>query len=158
MQANLEPHSDQSRDWLTVGRPGAACTALLLLAGWVVWRPAEIFPATAVLVAATALALTVWGWRRTPAAATGAWLTASGAIFLLLASGVAGWDPAASIPEVSLAAAVGALIWLASREAPPEGWPALMALIISGLTLWGMWQVGGGLIMPQQPSISSRVR
>jgi hypothetical protein len=143
--ANLEPHSGQSSDWLAVGRSGAAGTALLLLAGWVVWRPVEIFPATAIVTATVVLALTVWGWRRTPAAAAGAWLTAAGAILVFLASGLAGWNPAASITEVALAAAVAALIWLASREAPPERWPALMALIISGLTLWGMWQVGGGL-------------
>ena len=125
--------------------PGAAGAALLMLAGWVVWRPVETFPATAVLAVAVVLALTVWGWRRTPAAAAGAWLTAIGAFCVLLASGLMGWDPAASVTELALAAAVTALIWLASREAPPERWPAVLALVISGLALWGMWQVGGGL-------------
>jgi len=144
--AGVEPQAvGRSNDRLAVGRPGAAGTALLLLAGWVVWRPAEIFPATAIVTATVVLALAVWGWGRTPAAAAGAWLTAAGAICILLASGLMGWDPAASITEVSLVAAVAALIWLASRECPPERWPAALALIISGLTLWGIWQVGGGL-------------
>jgi len=124
---------------------GVAGAALLLLAGWVVWRPVETFPATAVLTAVVVLALTVWGWRRTPAAAGAAWLTAAGAMCVLLASGLMGWDPVASITELALAAAVAALVWLASREASPERWPALLALIVSGLALWGMWQVGGGL-------------
>ncbi len=142
MTADLEPHSGQSSRWLAGGRPGAA---LLMLAGWVVWRPAEIFPATAIVAATVILALTVWGWRRTPAAAAGVWLTAAGAFCILLASGLFGWDPAASVIELALAAAIAVLVWLASREAPPDLWPALMALIISGLALWGMWQVGGGL-------------
>jgi hypothetical protein len=143
---DLDPQAaGWSSDRLVVGRPGAASTALLTLAAWVAWRPVETFPATAVLVAATVLALTVWGWRRTPAASAGAWLTAAGAMCILLASGLAGWDPAASIIEVALASAVAAMVWLASREAPPERWPAVLALIISGLALWGMWQVGGGL-------------
>ena len=146
MTADLEPEAAaRSSDRLTAGRPKAADAALLMLAGWVVWRPVETFPATAVLAAAVVLALTVWGWRRTPAAAAGAWLTAAGAFCVLLASGLTGWDPAASVTELALAAAVAALIWLASRKAPPERWPAVLALIISGLALWGMWQVGGGL-------------
>jgi len=135
----------QSSDRLALGQPGAAGAALLMLAGWVVWRPVETFPVTAVLVAAVVLALTVWGWRRTPAAAAYAWLTAVGTFCVLLASGLTGWDPAASVIELALAAAVAALVWLASREAPPEWWPAVLALIVSGLALWGMWQVGGGL-------------
>jgi len=144
--ADLEPEAVAlSSDRLTAGRPKAAGVALLMLAGWVVWRPVETFPATAVLAAAVVLALTVWGWRRTPAAAAGAWLTAVGAFCVLLASGLTGWDPAASVTELALATAVAGLIWLASREAPPERWPALLALIISGLALWGMWQVGSGL-------------
>ena len=130
---------------MAVGRTGAPGAALLIFAGWVVWRPTEIFPATAIVAATVVLALTVWGWRRTPAATAGAWLTAAGAICILLASGLTGWDPAASITEVALVAAVAAFIWLASREAPPDQWPALLALIISSLALWGMWQVGGGL-------------
>jgi len=144
--ANLEPQATgRPSDWLAVRRTGAAGAALLIFAGWVVWRPVEIFPATAIVAATVVLALTVWGWRRTPATAAGAWLTAAGAFCILLASGLTGWDPAASITEVALAAGVAAFIWLASREAPPERWPAFLALIISGLALWGMWQVGGGL-------------
>ena len=146
MTADLEPNSaGRSSDWLAAGRPGTAGAALLVLAGWVVWRPVETFPATAVLVAVVVLALIVWGWRRTAAAAAGAWLTAVGAFCVLLASGLTGWDPAASVIELTLAAAVAALIWLASRQVPPERWPALLALTISGLALWGMWQVSGGL-------------
>ena len=146
MTADLEPQAaTRLSDRLAVRRPGAADAALLMLAGWVVWRPVETFPATAVLGAAVVLALTEWGWRRTPASATGAWLTAAGAFCILLASGLTGWDPAASVTELALVAAIAAFIWLASRQVPPDRWPALLALVISGLALWGMWQVGGGL-------------
>ena len=37
------------------------------------------------------------------------------------------------------------LIWLASRVSPPEQWPAVLALVISTLALWGLWQVAAGM-------------
>jgi O-antigen ligase len=37
------------------------------------------------------------------------------------------------------------LMWLASRVSPPERWPALLALVISTLALWGLWQVATGM-------------
>ncbi len=118
--------------------------ALLVLAGWVAWRPAETFPSTAVLVAAVLLALTVWGWQRTSAAAGNGWLTAAGAGCVLTASGLSGWDGSSAIKILSLIAAVAALIWLASREEPSRSWPAVLALVISGLVVWGIWQVTVG--------------
>lgn len=118
--------------------------ALLCLAGWCVWRPAETFPSSAIFVTVTFLGLAVWAWQRTPKRSN-PWLIAGTVGLTLLASGVAGWDPASAIVEISLLAAAAMLIWLASREAPPERWPALLALVISTLTLWGVWQVAWGM-------------
>jgi len=49
------------------------------------------------------------------------------------------------VGEIGLAAAVLALIWLASRSRPPELLPALLAVGLAGLALWGIWQVATGL-------------
>ena len=117
---------------------------LLVLAGWCVWRPVETFPPSAILVAAAVLGLAVWAWRRTPKRSN-PWLIACGTGFALLVSGLAGWDPASAIIEISLLLAAGMLMWLASRASPPERWPALLALVISTLALWGLWQVATGM-------------
>lgn len=117
---------------------------LLAAAGWVVWHPVETNPLSAVLIASVVLGLTVWGWRRTPPHHGVAWLTSAAGASLLFAAGMAGWDPAAAVTELALIVAVAALVWLASRQAPPEQWPAVLAVVISGLALWGLRQVGGG--------------
>jgi hypothetical protein len=109
-----------------------------------VWRPVETFPLTAVGVAGVVLGLTVWGWSRTPRAAS-FWLRAGAVGFVLLVSGLSGWDPASAVGEIALVTAAVALIWLASRETPPETWPAIFGLIVAALTLWGIWQVAWGM-------------
>ncbi len=118
--------------------------ALLAVAGWLAWRPAETFPWSAVLVAAVVLGLAAWGWNRTPPAAGRAAVWAVGGIGVLLVSGLAGHDPSAAIAGVSLVATITVLIWLASRETPPESWPAVLALVIAGLSIWGVLQVTAG--------------
>jgi hypothetical protein len=122
---------------------GAHCT-LLALAGWCAWRPVETFPTTAVVVAASILGLSVWAWRRTPQRAS-PWLIAGTVGVALVVAGMLGWDPASAILEIALAAAMVALVWMASRSSPPEGFPTLLALVISALALWGLWQATGGL-------------
>lgn len=122
----------------------AAQAVLLVLAVWCVWRPAETFPSTAVLVAAVVLGMVVWAWRRT-AERSNAWLAIVATAFVLVASGLAGWDPSSAVVQIVLLAAVVTLAWLASRVPPPESWPALLALAISGLTVWGVWQVLVGM-------------
>ena len=117
---------------------------LLFLAGWCVWRPVETFPSSAILVAATVLGLAVWAWRRT-ANRSSPWFIIFAVGFVLLASGMAGWDPASAIIEISLLMVAVMLMWLASRVSPPERWPAFLALVISTLALWGLWQVAGGM-------------
>lgn len=117
---------------------------LLVLAAWCVWRPVETFPSTAVVVAASVLGLAVWAWRRT-SQDRNPWPIAAVAGGALVASGLVGWDPASAVVEIALLAATVALIWLASRSTPPERWPTLLALAISGLALWGLWQVVGGM-------------
>jgi O-antigen ligase len=117
---------------------------LLALAGWCVWRPVETFPTTAVVVSASILSLSVWAWRRTPPQAN-PWPIAVVVGAMLVAAGLHGWDPASAILELALVAATIALAWLASRSSPPEQWPTLLALVISALALWGLWQVAGGM-------------
>jgi hypothetical protein len=125
-------------------RDALAHGGLLALAAWCAWRPAETSPSTAIVIGAVVLSLLVWGWRRTPGEAN-RWLTAAAVGAILAASGMTGWDPASAIGELALLAAVASLVWLASRVAPPGRWPALLGLAISALTLWGLWQVTGGL-------------
>jgi len=96
------------------------------------------------VVAAVVLGLAVWAWHRT-SRGSNPWLSAAVAGGALVASGLAGWDPASAVGEIALLAMVVALVWLASRERPPERWPALLALAISALTLWGLWQIMGGM-------------
>jgi O-antigen ligase len=96
------------------------------------------------LVAATVLGLAVWAWRRTPNCSH-PWLLICAVGFALLASGSTGWDPASAVSEISLLMAAVMLTWLASRMSPPERSPALLALVISTLALWGLWQVSGGM-------------
>lgn len=117
---------------------------LLALAGWCVWRPVETSSSTAVWIVSVVLGLSVWAWRRTPAVSN-PWLATASISGLLLVSGLAGWDPESAILEIALLLAVVSLIWLASRSAPPDHWPALLALVISALTAWGVWQVAGGM-------------
>jgi len=138
------PSSEGTRPEAPRNRSVIASCLLLALAGWVLWRPVETNPLTAVLIASVVLALTVWGWRRTLADHGPTWLAAASGASLLFAAGMAGWDPAAAVTELALILAMAAFVWLASRQAPPERWPALLAVVISGLALWGLRQVGGG--------------
>ncbi len=117
---------------------------LLLVAAWLAWRPLEVFPWSAVLTAAVILALTVWGWQQTPRTAGRSMVWAMAAVGVLLVSGMAGHDPSAAIAGASLVAAIVVLIWLASRQAPPDSWPAVLALVISGLSIWGLLQLTAG--------------
>lgn len=121
-----------------------AAGLLLAVATWLAWRPVETFPWSAVVVAAAGLALAVWAWRRTEhgSASTACWVATGVAV--LGGLGLAGRDPAAAVAGAALALAVAAVIWLASREAPPAHWPAVLALALAGLALWGLAQLAAG--------------
>ena len=136
--------SDQSNWGSGPRRDSVAHGILLALAAWCVWRPVETFASTSILVAAVVLGLAVWAWRRT-AGNSQPWLIAVAVGCVLGASAVTGWDPASGLIEIALLAAAFAMIWLASRRSPPEQWPALLALVISALALWGLWQVSTGI-------------
>ena len=125
-------------------RDAIAQWTLLVLAGWCVWRPVETFPSSAIFVGSVVLGLAVWAWRRTPKSSN-PWLIAGAAGLALVATGGTGWDPASAILEIALLMAAVTLMWLASRVSPPEHWPALLALVISALALWGLWQVAAGM-------------
>jgi hypothetical protein len=43
--------------------------------------------------------------------------------------------------EIALLVGASSLVWLASREVPPDRFPALLAVFVAGLALWGVWQV-----------------
>ncbi len=118
--------------------------ALLLAAGLLAWRPIEVFPWSAVLTASILLALTAWGWRRTPPKDGPTMMWTVIAVAVLLFSGLVGSDPSAAISGASLVAGMVTLLWLASREAPPVQWPAVLALLISGLSIWGVLQLTAG--------------
>jgi hypothetical protein len=109
------------------------------------WRPVETHPWSSVLAATLVLALTAWGWRRVSPNAVQGLATAAIAGCVLIAAGLLGWDPASGIRELWLFAALIVVVWLASREAPPDHHPAVLAVLLSGLAIWGIWQVGGGL-------------
>ena len=144
---DLSIGTEESSDWAirrSEKRDVTAQGILLILAGWCVWRPVETFPFSAVFVAAAFLGLAVWAWRRTPKRSN-PWLITCTAALVLVASGAAGWDPASAFIEISLLMAAAMLMWLASRVSPPERWPALLALAISTLALWGLLQVAGGM-------------
>jgi hypothetical protein len=117
---------------------------LLAVAGWLAWRPAETFPWSAVVAASAALALTAWGWRRTSPSTRDALGWTAAFVATAVAFGLAGRDPAAAAAGAMLVAAVGAMIWLGSRQAPPERWPAILGLVLSGLAVWGLLQVTAG--------------
>ena len=120
--------------------------ALLLVLGLTAaWRPAETAPATAPLVAAAVLALTPWAWRRTSPEAARAGIGCLVVLVLwLLGCGLAGPDPGNCLTELMLGGGVLAVIWLASRQPPPETHLRLMALGIAALSLWAVWQVAVG--------------
>lgn len=119
--------------------------ALILIAAvWAAWRPVETRPLTAVVLAAVVLSLCVWGWRRSTSAVGGRLAAAAIGIAALVASAGSGWDAARGVGEIGLVVAVTALIWLASRSRPPEGFPELLALALAGLSLWGLWQIATG--------------
>ncbi len=67
-----------------------------------------------------------------------------------VASAAGGWDRANAVVEISLAAAVIALAWMASRSEPGDNTIRLLALGLSALTVWAGWQVFVGFEMAQQ--------
>jgi hypothetical protein len=126
-------------------KTAAPQVSLLVLAVWIAWRPAETHPWSSVFAATIVLALTAWGWRRVSPKAEQGLVTAAIAGCVLTAAGLLGWDPASAIRELWLFAALIVIVWLASREMPSDHHPAVLAVLLSGLAIWGIWQVGGGL-------------
>ena len=69
---------------------------LLVLATWIVWRPVETYPLTAVVIAAVILALSVWAWGRTSRTCNW-WFQFAPIGAVLLITGLSGWDPASAL-------------------------------------------------------------
>jgi hypothetical protein len=75
-------------------------------------------------------------------------------------SAASGWDLARAVGEIGLVAALVMLVWLASRSRPPAVFPAVMAVGLAGLALWGLWQVATGLeaIRPELRELAPAAR
>jgi O-antigen ligase len=118
---------------------------LLVVAVWTAWRPAETVAATAVATALAVLLLVPWAHQRSDPNRIGQWIAAGGLALLLGAvSGLSGWDQSTAVVSMALCLAVLSLVWLASREAVPESYPRWLALAISLLALWALWQTTVG--------------
>jgi len=126
-------------------RDVVAHTLVLIVAVSVAWSPVETRPLMAVVVAGVVLALCTWGWSRGDR--TTFEDLAGGAVVLvvLVCSAGSGWDPSRAVGEIGLIMAVSALAWLGSRSLPPNRLLLLFALGLSGLAVWGIWQVATGL-------------
>lgn len=126
-------------------RDRAAHALLLLVAIVAVWFPTQTRPLTAVVIAAAGLALCTWGWKRSRRESIQG-MAGGGAVLLVLGiSAASGWDPSRAVGEIGLVAAGLTLVWLASRSRAPRSFPFLLALGLSGLALWGLWQTIAGL-------------
>ncbi len=107
------------------------------------WRPFEVDPLSG-LVAAGAILLAVLlgregGWRVPSLRGTAlpaAWIALGIAV---------GWDRAGGIQALVLAATLLLVVLAAARSGNPGGGREALALGIGLLTLWGAWQVAGGL-------------
>jgi len=153
-----------------VGEPGshksgnrtdtAAHVVLLILAIGVAWFPTESRSWTAVVLAAAVLMLCSWGWRRSSGAATSQLGVVAVVMVAIALSSAAGWDPSSAVGEIGLAAAAVALFWLASRSRPPENYPSLLAVGLTGLAILGIWQVVSGLetIRPDIEALAAPAR
>jgi hypothetical protein len=62
----------------------------------------------------------------------------------LLLSGAGGWDRSTASVQLALLAAVVAIIWIASRQRVPDGFPEMLAAGIALLAIWAAWQVAVG--------------
>jgi hypothetical protein len=91
-----------------------------------------------------ALVVILWIWQQVTLPPLGRLWIAGAALAVLVGSGLAGLDPAAAVAEASLLAGACALAWLASRDVPPPQWPAILGLVLSGLSVWGILQVTAG--------------
>ncbi len=122
-----------------------------MVALWTAWRPAETVAVTPVMVSLVMLALVPWAHRRSHQDSLMPGLAVAGMVLLAaIASAAGGWDRATAVVEISLAASVVTLVWMASRQEPDESKFRVLALGVSVLTLWAVWQVTVGFEIAQQ--------
>jgi O-antigen ligase len=115
---------------------------LVVVAVWTAWRPTETVPVTSALLAISILLLTPWTWKQTHSTAIRQWLMPLGLIVSqLVVVTASGWDRSRAVSELGLILAVAALIWVASRQVPPERWRTFLAFGVALLSLWAVWQV-----------------
>jgi hypothetical protein len=99
----------------------------------------------AVVIAAAVLGLCTWGWRRASGLFADRLVVIAVVFGALMVSAAAGWDFSRAVGEIGLLAAVVSFAWLGSRSRPPRVFPALLAVGLAGLAVWGLWQVITGL-------------
>ena len=122
-----------------------------MVALWTAWRPAETVAVTPVVVSLAVLALVPWAHRRSDPDRLVLGLAMAGLVGLAaMASAAGGWDRANAVVEISLAASVVALAWVASRADPNETKYRVLAFGISALSVWAVWQVMVGFEVAQQ--------
>lgn len=123
----------------------SVCWIMLAVAVGSAWLPVETHTTTAVAIAAVVLVLTPWGWRRSEIPTVTVLAVSAAVGVALCCSAGSGYDPSRAVGALGLASAMIALAWLASRTQPTDRDVALLAFGLAALTLWGMWQVAGGM-------------
>ena len=116
----------------------------------VAWRPFEVDPLSGVVVAGLLTLAVVVGNGVVPRLAEG---SPAGPILsaLWIAVGIAvGWNRAQGVATLALAATVLLVILVVARTGPPERGTVVLALGISLLTLWAVWQVALGFRLDLQ--------
>ena len=117
---------------------------LLIIAVGMAWFPVEAHPLAAVAVAGVVLALGTWGWHRSSGSTARGLVGGIVVLAVLVCSAASGWDPSRGVGVIGLVAAIVALVWLASRSRPQTDFLIVLALGLSGLAVWGIWQVVAG--------------
>ena len=130
---------------MTFSRDVGAHGALVLVAVGVAWFPIESRPLMAIAVAVAVLGLSTWGWCRSSAGSLHGLFAAGSVLVLFVCSAFSGWDPSRAVGEIGLILAVAALVWLASRATAPATCQLILALGLSALAIWGIWQAVFGL-------------
>ncbi len=121
----------------------AAHGTLIAAAVWTAFNPIETSPLTAIVLAGVAWLMLPWAAQRWPA--PGRLIMVGPVLALLIVSAAGGWDRATAISETGLLGAIICMVFLASRELPPETAFAWFAMGLAALSIVGIWQIMYGL-------------
>ena len=113
---------------------------VLLVALLAAWRPPEVFPWSAPLLAAGGIACIASLRKLSRPRDPRVHVWASGFITLIAVSWLAGWDRSAIVPLAGLTALVAVVGWSAASHSS-EGVERKLALGLAALALWGFYQL-----------------